>query len=694
MDEELKALFEADGLSFRDRNEVFTMKQSTTEELQDLDLQIAQLKKQRALAAQKLLYCTATLAPIRTLPADILREIFQRCLPTKHLPLMSSSDAPLLLRRVCKYWKETVDETPSLWNKLHIAIPSRRGPELATFQKAITAWFSKSGSLPISFSFGQSAPFHGVHSAQFELDHTWMNAFDDHAAQQPAPSQAKPTPFRAILASLLPLADRWEGIRMARGAMHEAFATLTPEQIPCLKEVAISVASRASLDSMKNLICAPSIRQLRLPYRQGLHWSEINWANLTTLDIACSSSEGLQYLRRCPNLEVFIMSFEGTELGAMGGVVNLPQGQVHLNIQAGLPGMNPAFPQAPAQGPLPAQAPGQPPAPAPMLFGAPAPGQAQPPPPAGGAQAAPNLPGAPFPAGMPGMGPGMWLQQLQPLFGGGTPEESEEEAVEPIRLEKLHTLRLNGNPKKNFIPSLDVPALNRLSHFTHMDVYGPIGGDEQTPIAFDLTDLMPLQPLSDLEVVDFTMEKSIQQPVLNWLRDHPSLHTLGLHDFFSPSPDLIRENIPAELQNMQMHIPTIRVKAGVDLDFLKSLSGDATDAEGKPAVILPQLKEIKIWHCGRIPAASMIAALKSRFNPPAGSDIVPLERCLVQFACKLSKDERALLKAFSDEIGAEGITPKPVRFQFPEEKRRGYGYTPLAGLLKDPYGLEGYQYAD
>ncbi|KZP14985.1 hypothetical protein FIBSPDRAFT_751003, partial [Athelia psychrophila] len=52
-------------------------------------------------------------SPLRRLPAEILSQIFIQALPAHSN--MSPHDAPLLLERVCKRWKDITRSTPTLW---------------------------------------------------------------------------------------------------------------------------------------------------------------------------------------------------------------------------------------------------------------------------------------------------------------------------------------------------------------------------------------------------------------------------------------------------------------------------------------------------------------------------------------------------------------------------------------------------
>ncbi|KAF9444965.1 hypothetical protein P691DRAFT_676615, partial [Macrolepiota fuliginosa MF-IS2] len=60
-----------------------------------------------------------SLAPVRRLFPEILQEVFYHCLPTAHNAVMSATEAPLLLGRVCSQWRRVAYSTPKLWASIH-----------------------------------------------------------------------------------------------------------------------------------------------------------------------------------------------------------------------------------------------------------------------------------------------------------------------------------------------------------------------------------------------------------------------------------------------------------------------------------------------------------------------------------------------------------------------------------------------
>ncbi|KAJ7272082.1 hypothetical protein B0H12DRAFT_973195, partial [Mycena haematopus] len=65
----------------------------------------------------------ALLSPVRRLPLDIIQELFVACLPTHRNCVMSASEAPVLLGRICSSWRAITLSTPRLWASLHVVEP-------------------------------------------------------------------------------------------------------------------------------------------------------------------------------------------------------------------------------------------------------------------------------------------------------------------------------------------------------------------------------------------------------------------------------------------------------------------------------------------------------------------------------------------------------------------------------------------
>ncbi|KAJ6564866.1 hypothetical protein DFH09DRAFT_1475317, partial [Mycena vulgaris] len=65
----------------------------------------------------------ALISPMRMFPPEILQEKFMACLPAGHDAVMHTSEAPLLLGRICSAWRAISLSTPTLWSSLHLVVP-------------------------------------------------------------------------------------------------------------------------------------------------------------------------------------------------------------------------------------------------------------------------------------------------------------------------------------------------------------------------------------------------------------------------------------------------------------------------------------------------------------------------------------------------------------------------------------------
>lgn len=101
------------------------------------------------------------LSPTRRLSTKILQRIFFFCLPTKRNAVMSSNEAPLLLGRVSRTWRDISLATPELWASIHIPVLYRQHPPLTDIEsevlsnhrnEAVKRWLDRSGMCPLSIS--------------------------------------------------------------------------------------------------------------------------------------------------------------------------------------------------------------------------------------------------------------------------------------------------------------------------------------------------------------------------------------------------------------------------------------------------------------------------------------------------------------------------------------------------------------
>jgi hypothetical protein len=94
-------------------------------ELDGLAAESLSIRNKRAEVAKIIIACTSLLAPIRSLPPDVLRLIFGHyCGPLKFGYGKDSDFPPLKLSGVCSSWNTIVHSTPSLWSEIEIRLTS------------------------------------------------------------------------------------------------------------------------------------------------------------------------------------------------------------------------------------------------------------------------------------------------------------------------------------------------------------------------------------------------------------------------------------------------------------------------------------------------------------------------------------------------------------------------------------------
>ncbi|KAJ7845374.1 hypothetical protein B0H14DRAFT_974879 [Mycena olivaceomarginata] len=89
--------------------------------------------------------------PLRRIPQDILLAIF----PSEHNTLIDPAEAPLLLGRICRHWRDVVYTTPTLWSSIHIpCLDYIRAPSnmILGLERTVEVWLERSSACPLSFS--------------------------------------------------------------------------------------------------------------------------------------------------------------------------------------------------------------------------------------------------------------------------------------------------------------------------------------------------------------------------------------------------------------------------------------------------------------------------------------------------------------------------------------------------------------
>lgn len=104
---------------------------------------------------------SSILAPIRRLPSDVLRSVFQETQPRQSRrlmdgwPIIKFKQDPLTLGQVCGSWRDIVLSSPELWSHINIMFPILRGnnPSPCTFRPVLKTILSLSSQLALDIQF-------------------------------------------------------------------------------------------------------------------------------------------------------------------------------------------------------------------------------------------------------------------------------------------------------------------------------------------------------------------------------------------------------------------------------------------------------------------------------------------------------------------------------------------------------------
>jgi hypothetical protein len=198
------------------------------DEIADLQKAIDKLAAERESLGTYVAAHKALISPVRRLPLDIIQEIFIACIPAHRNCVMSASEPPVLLGRICSSWRAISLSTPRLWTRLHIVEPPRGrygssdsliDEKVAQRLEITKMWLDRSGQCPVSISL-QSGPDY------------------DSPPVTPSTSHSRSGQF---LQALLPFASRWQHIRFTTPPfVLEFLVDLTAADVPMLETVAFN----------------------------------------------------------------------------------------------------------------------------------------------------------------------------------------------------------------------------------------------------------------------------------------------------------------------------------------------------------------------------------------------------------------------------------------------------------------------
>ncbi|KAK7043127.1 hypothetical protein VNI00_008481 [Paramarasmius palmivorus] len=234
-------------------------------------------------------------SPIRRLHADILREIFHRCIPER-LPRCRAQEAPLLLTRVCRAWREVTIATPSLWNRIHISLPRPYDPPITdkfrslvrAWEEGIEMWLERSGRMPLELSFSAEDATRG-----WSVSIDWSMDGESGAELERL--------YASVARRLLAHASRWKSISLnAPTIVWETLASLT-DDLPLLEKIDTGCSTHFAMQATDHYQPV-TVLVRRSPSLRVLHSQEafshlpVRWEFLTEVVLAEPSVSTPVYL--------------------------------------------------------------------------------------------------------------------------------------------------------------------------------------------------------------------------------------------------------------------------------------------------------------------------------------------------------------------------------------------------------------
>ncbi|KAJ7259875.1 hypothetical protein C8J57DRAFT_1185055 [Mycena rebaudengoi] len=203
----------------------------------------------------------ALISPMRTIPPEILQEIFIACLPADHGAIMHRSEVPLLLGLVCRTWRSISLCTPVLWSSVHIVVPEQNSNNAPRYRESTEMWLQRSGDCPLSITL----------------------SFPQYGSTAPEDSQS----FMDII---LPYRRRWKAMKFLSVAAEvmSQLHSLQPVEFPLLE--AMEITDRENRTPLDFLSIPPRLRSITVIFR----FSEISippcpWNQITILRLQSSA---------------------------------------------------------------------------------------------------------------------------------------------------------------------------------------------------------------------------------------------------------------------------------------------------------------------------------------------------------------------------------------------------------------------
>jgi hypothetical protein len=239
--------------------ETMQLRSGAHEDLLHIDTEIQHLMAKREQVQRSLDVYNTILSPARRLLPDVLQEIFYHCIGQTY-PILSATEAPMLLTRVCSLWRSVALSSPRIWTRLHIPLPGdpKMYSRYGTFRmnddqageirrqmfskmmqlrcRAVKDWLDRSGSLPlslsISFPFGYESPTDNSDVEEDEVVDPLFHTIRPFAPRWRHLALSMPFYIYQKLETTIPL-DNLSMLRYLKGNIHFHDATpIAPQPTP------------------------------------------------------------------------------------------------------------------------------------------------------------------------------------------------------------------------------------------------------------------------------------------------------------------------------------------------------------------------------------------------------------------------------------------------------------------------------
>ncbi|KJA20711.1 hypothetical protein HYPSUDRAFT_772347 [Hypholoma sublateritium FD-334 SS-4] len=234
-----------------------------------------------------------SIAPIETIPPELLQHIFTFCLPEKaphpeylyhslDLRGFTPRSAPLLLCQVNRLWRECAIALPNLWSSLDVYVcMGKARPALPL----ASVWIARSGSLPLSLALYQQNESNDNRDAAGEiLDlykgyiHRWANIQFDLTG----PRYCRLLTSEQRSAPMLQKFNMWTSYRIYEEEEKDLFGIF--EYVPRLSQLSVSRIPDLTLAAESSIF---------IPWHQLVSLS---------LDYVPSIGTALRIFEKCPEL--------------------------------------------------------------------------------------------------------------------------------------------------------------------------------------------------------------------------------------------------------------------------------------------------------------------------------------------------------------------------------------------------------